>query len=297
MTSRWERLWFVPESPLNLAAARVIFAAHALWLLLSRDLAATSALPAPFWSLVPRTSLLRYLIFPGHPGLERGLVWLTIATLTCALLGLAPRVACFASGILLYHIAPLETIFWSTNPYERDFSIAILAFITLAAAPCGDALTPSRRAAPPRDPADYGWALRLCQFYVASVYLIAGIAKLRRVGVVWIAPENQRRWLLVFNQEEQVRMFHSIGPWLADHRPSLWAMGIGAMVIDLGFVLCVFVPRLRKLFVPAAVLGHVGIALALNIFFINVPQLLVFVNWTWLRERFGRRAAALAPAA
>lgn len=92
-------------------------------------------------------------------------------------------------------------------------------------------------------------------------------------------------------------MFHSIGPWLADHRPSLWAMGIGAMVIDLGFVLCVFVPRLRKLFVPAAVLGHVGIALALNIFFINVPQLLVFVNWTWLRERFGRRAAALAPAA
>src|SRR5215831_2930253 len=123
----WNRAFFSAEPALNLACARVIFAAHALWVLLSRDLPALSALPAEFWLGVHRTDLWRYFIFPGHPGLEYVLQAAAVLTLSLATLGIVPRFACFASALLLYHLAPLETIYWSANPFQRGFTVSVLA--------------------------------------------------------------------------------------------------------------------------------------------------------------------------
>ena len=282
----WERMWLVPGTALDLAAARVVIAAHALWVLLSHWPASMASLPAEFYATVSLSAKLRYLLFPPEPVLGNAMQWLAIAALACAIIGVAPRIACFVAGIALYHVAPLETFFWTPNPYERGFTITVLAMITLAVTPSGDALTLWPRRAAGRDALDYGWPLRLVQFYLASVYLVAGIAKLRRVGLHWIVPENQRRWLLVFSQEEQVANFTALATWIASHQVLLWSMGIMAIVVDLGFVIAVFSRRSRWLVLPVTVAGHIGILFALNIFFINLPQLLVFVPWTGLRERF-----------
>src|SRR6476620_1074065 len=155
----WQRAFFSPESALNLAAARVIFSVHALWVLLSRDLPAHSALPPEFWRNVPWSDFWRFLVFPGHPELEYAIQAVTIAALVCAMLGFLPRVACFVSAALLYHLAPLETLYWTANPFQRGFTISVLVLFTLSFSRCGDALRIGR-AAPVTPSPDYCWPLR-----------------------------------------------------------------------------------------------------------------------------------------
>ncbi len=277
---RWHRFWFSPAGPTNLAVARIVIAIHALWLLLSRDFAAISALPPEFWSGVRASSMWRYLLFPGHYALETGLTALAVACLLAVLVGVATRAACAASAVLLYHLAPLETIIWTPNPYERGLEVTVLALVVLAAAPCGDALSlSSSRNIPREHSGDYRWPLVLIQLFVAQIYLFAGYAKLYRVGWPWVSAENLRRWLLMFNQEDQVAMFTTVGPWLAEHPTLLLGAAVATIAFDLGFILVLFFRWARWVFLPTAVLFHAGIALSMNIAFLNLPQLLLFVDW------------------
>src|SRR5437588_12781703 len=101
----WNRFWFAPGSPRNLAAARIIFAAYSVWVLLSRNLAEMSGLPSVFWSQVGASARCRYLVYPGHHGLEHVLVWLTAIALLGGLVVVLPTSSCFVSGLLLYHLA------------------------------------------------------------------------------------------------------------------------------------------------------------------------------------------------
>jgi hypothetical protein len=281
----WNRAFFAPEYALNLACARVIFASHALWVLLSRDIPAFSALPGEFWLHVDRTDLWHFLIVPGHPELEYGLEAVTVAALTCAVLGVMPRLACFVSAVLLYHLAPLETIYWTPNPYQRGFTISVLALFTLSFSRCGDALRLGGSAATEPSPI-YCWPLRMVQLYLAEAYFFSGTAKLIRVGVRWLDPENLRSWFLVFNQEDQVRrtghFFTVVGPWIADHWFLCLLAGLFGVAANLCFITVPFSRYTRRLLVPDAMFFHVMVLLSLNIFWNNFVQLLVYVNWQWL---------------
>jgi hypothetical protein len=284
----WDGFWFAPESPRNLAAARVVFAAHALWILLSRDLAALSALPPELFSGVAASARWRFLLWPGHVGLESILQAATVLALLGAIFGFRPRACCLASGLLLYHLAPLETLMWTPSPYERGFTISVPALTTLGVSRCGDALALGGRGNPPVDSWEYGWPLRLVQLFLCQVYLFAGYSKLYRVGWSWISAENLRAWLLVFNQQDQIAVFRSLGPWLAERPFLCLAAAALALVLELGFILVLFWKRSRTWFVPLMVLAHLGILLSMNIAFLNVPQLLVFVDWEALRSRWRR---------
>lgn len=293
----WNRLFFAPAPALDLAAARVVFSLHALWVLLSRDLPATSALPAEFWARVPRAELLRFLIFPGHPQIEYALMFVAAAALVGAALGLLPRLCCFVAALLLYHLAPLETIYWTASPFQRGFTIDVLALFTLSLAPCGDALTLRGRAVREWSP-DYCWALRLVQIYVAQTYVFSGYAKLQRVGFSWMEPENLRAWFLAFAQQDQVirsgPLFGDAALWVADNWWLCLVAGVYGVLVNLAFILAVPSRRARWFFVPDAILFHAMVFFALSIFWINTPQLLVFVNWHWLGERVRRAPAAPA---
>lgn len=295
MKSLWDRVFFSPAPAINLAAARILFSVHALWVLLSRDLAATSALPEEFWSLVPRAELLRFLIFPGHPQLEYFLTAAAAVALVCAALGILPRIACLVSAVLLYHLAPLETIYWTASPYQRGFTIDILVLLTLSASRCGDALALGRANREEWSP-DYCWPLRLAQIYLAQTYLFSGYSKLYRVGVEWMEPENLRNWFLMFSQQDQLvrtgPLFGDVGFWIADHWLLCLVAGTYGVIVNLLFMSTVLSRRARWFFVPDAVFFHIMVFFALSIFWINTPQLLVFMNWHWLAGRFNRRVAA-----
>lgn len=288
----WDRFWFGPGSAVNLAAARIVIALHALWVLLSRDYAGMSDFPAAFWSGVPASARWRYLLFPGQGAVELALQWTAAACLTALALGLWPRAAALGSALVLYHLAPLETLMWTPSPYERGLEVAVLALVTLAAAPCGDALSIRRSRRLAADPAAYRWPLALVQLFVAQIYLFSGYSKLYRVGWDWISADNLRAWMLVFDQQDQIAVVRGLGTWIADRPEAALAVAVGAMVMDFGFVAGLFWRRAWIVTLPAAVTFHAGIYVIMGIAFLNAPQVLVFVDW----ERLRRRRGALSPA-
>ena len=292
----WDRFWFAPGSPRNLAAVRIVIAIHALWIVLSRDYGGVSGLPADLWSGVTTLDRVRYAIVPGHPMVEHGLTMLAVVALLAVALGVATRVSCLGAALLLYHLAPFETILWTTSPYERGLEIAVLSLVVLAVAPCADVWSVTARHQSQRDvPWEYNWPLLLIQLFVAQVYLFSGWSKLFRVGWGWVSAENLRHWLLLFTQEDQIAVFHGLGRWLAAHPALCLLVAIGSLMLDLTFIVVLFWKRARKVYVPLAAMFHLGILFSMNIAFLNLPQLLVFVDWDWVTTRWrGGRAAPVA---
>ena len=284
----WDRFWFGPGSPRNLAAARITFAAYSLWVLLSRNLAEMSGLPSVFWSQVEASARWRYLVFPGHPGLERLLLWVTAIALLGAMVGVLPRFCCFVSGLLLYHLAPLESLIWIPHPYARGLTISVIALLTLSFSPCGDCWTllPLRRDKLAAESSDYTWPLRLLQLYLVQIYFFSGYAKVLVVGWKWASAANIRNWMLWCTQNEYIRVFHTLGTWIADRPSVCWAVGIGALLFEFAMVTVLFSRWARWVLVPLAVVFHLAILLSMNLVLLNVPQLLVFANWDVLAARF-----------
>lgn len=293
----WKRAIWAAESPYNLAGARVVVAAQALWVLLSRDLAAASGLPEPFWRGVSEITRWRYLLFPANAELEHVIQWIAAGALCALLVGWEARVSALVAALTLYHLAPLETIYWTASAYERGFEVAILALVVLSASPCGavwsvDAL---RGSGPPSPSPDFGWPLVLVRIFVAQIYFFSGYSKLYHVGPEWITADNMSRWLLLFHQQDQVRAFTEWGVWIADHPWIAFCVAASTVALDLAFILTPFFAAARRVLVPAAATFHVGILLVMGIAFLNAPQLLVFVNWDWLRSRV--RGPAIPPVA
>jgi hypothetical protein len=285
VAARWNRLWFADGSALNLAAARVIVALHALWLLLSRDLAGISGLPPELWRAVPDSARWRYLVWEGRPNSESALVGIAAAALVAAALGLWTRTSCLVAGLLLYHLAPLETLILTPSPWLKGLTLSVPALVVLALSPCGQALRLGRRAAAEPDPAECAWPLRLIQLLIGLVYLWGGVAKLVHAGVGWASVENMRAWLLLANLDEEQALWTAPGLWIADRLLLCGLMGIAALLLDFGFILAVFWRRARAWLVPAAALFHLAILVTLNYLFLNLPQLLLFVDWAGLRRR------------
>ncbi len=294
----WTGFWFGPESALNLALARILVATHALWLLASRDYAAMSDVPAVFWRPEDAGIRWRFLIVPGHGDLERILQIAAGVALAGVILGVAPRMLALVAALLLYHLGPLEAALWTASPIGRGMTIAPAALLVLAAAPCGDALALGRRQEASRAEAseDYGWGLRLIQLLVVEIYLFSAIGKLERTGLDWGSAEHMRLWLLWFNQDDQARVVGALGPWLAQ---SLWvtgAIGAGTLLLEWTMPLALVSRRARLILVPAALLFHVGVLLAMNI---HVPEawlVLVLVDWGAVSRRLRRRSGPTVPA-
>jgi hypothetical protein len=277
LRAAWDRLWFAPGDPRTLALVRIVVAAHALWILLSRDLPALAALPAPFWRGVAASARARFLITEGHPRWESLAAVVAAVSLLAVMLGLWTRASALLAGLLLYHLAPLETIILTPSPYVKGFTIAVPALVVLSLAPCADAwsLRPARRAAAAWE---YHWPVQLVRLFVAQVYFFSGWAKLVRVGFDWASADNVRAWLHFFNQRDQLVVYNSLGPWLAE-RPALCLMaGAFTMGLELSF-LSALVSRLARRVLPvAAASWHVAILFAMNIAFPYVPLLLVFAE-------------------
>jgi hypothetical protein len=298
-SSAWSRFWYGPEPARNLAAARILLAATALWVVLSRhDLPSLLAYPPELWSGVSPERRLRFLMVFGV-GFERALYALLHAALVCALLGVGPRVACFVSGVLLYHFAPFETIIRTPNPYLRGLTIPCLGLLVLSFSRCGDAwalATFPRPAAPPPPAAEYRWPLRLVQVLFCQIYLFAGWSKLFVTGWSWASAENVRGHLLALNQALVALPVASWGYAVARHPLACSALAWAGLALEFAFPLVLFSAAARRVLLPAAAVFHLANSLLFRIFFQNAPLLLLFVDWDGLARRARRPAARAAGA-
>ncbi len=283
----WLRFWFAPESARNLAILRILVAAHALWVLCSRDFATGSQVPA-FWVGVSASLRWRYLLFPGHAALDHVLQGVATVAVLAALVGLYARPSCFIAGVLLYHLAPLDVIFWSSAPTARGLTLSPVLLLILARAPLADAIAvwPRPRQAAPSW--EYGWARRLTWLLVAQIYLFAAVAKLMESGLQWSSADNIRRWLLIFTLDNSWP-HHALGRWIADRPALCLAIGIGTVIFEWTFVLAVFSRHARRVLVPAGLLLQTGILLAMNIQVGETWLMLTFVDWPAVAWRLGLR--------
>lgn len=290
---RWKEFWFSHGSPRNLAVARIVLAAQGLWIVLSRDYAAISGLPSPFWSGVDPAWQWRFLVFPGFAG-ERVLQWLAIAALVAALIGVFPRVACGVAGLVLYHLAPLESIIWTSTAAIRGLTLTIPGLILMSLSRCGDTLSvwPRPRATASVEAGiEYSWQLRLIQLLVCQVYLFSAVAKIETSGFAWLSGDNMRNWFLYLSQVPDTAVFSAPGAWIARHPVLAAAIGWTTVIFEAGFISVMFSSWARRILVPAGLLFHVGIVFTLNLTFPAMPLLLLFVNWDWVSDRMGSRTA------
>ena len=293
MKQIWNRFWFEPDSATNLAAARVIVAVHALWILLSRDYAAISGL-TDLWVAVPQSLRWRYLLFPGHAGIEAALQWLTVLGLLAAIAGIYPRLACVVAGLLLYHLAPLESIIWSANATARGLTLSPLLLVLLGAARSGDALRLWPKLGDRPAPSwEFGWPRRLAWLLIAEVYLFAAYSKLTASGLAWSSAANIRRWLLLFSLDEQWS-HRSLGRWIAEHPALCLAISIGVVIFEWTFILAVFSRAARRVLVPAALILQIAIWFALSLNVGETWLVLTFIDWDYLASVRSRSSAALS---
>lgn len=289
----WDAFWFQPGSAIDLAAARILVSATAIWVLLSRDLPALSGVPPAFWSTVRPAYEWRYLLFPGHESLERWLQGLALLALAATLLGVFPRIGALVAGILLIHLAPLESFLWSSSAFT--WSIPILGLFFVSASPCGDALSLQPARGTPGFGWEYHWPVQAIRVQLCLLYFFSGYSKMIHAGLGWAAPSHMQAWILGFYQREHP-VFTAFAPWVAEHLWLCGAMGILALALEFSFPLTLISRKARLVLVPLALAMHLGIVLVLNITVFYWPVLLVFVDWQslaarWRASRTPRRSA------
>jgi len=291
LAEMWERFWFADGDPRNLAAARIIVAVHALWILLSRDIPALSRLPRAFWYTAWNEVAPRFLLFPGMAAVERWVEAGAAVALLMVALGVGVRYAAVVAALALYHLGPLQTLVATANPINRGFTIAILCLVVLAAAPCADRWSLRTRREAAAEPWEHTWPLRLMWLFVAEIYLFGAVGKLRVSGLDWFTAENLRRNLTLYLHMHP----GASDPFTAAFasRPLiLQAAAFGVLLLEGAFILAVCSRPARRVMVPAALLMHLFILRTMRIVFANIAHLGLFVNWGWLADRLSQRSAA-----
>ncbi len=283
---RFDHFFFAPASATNVGVARVLIAATALWVVLSREgLASVTAYPGEMWSSVSLARRVRFLhVLPSS--LEEILFAILHLTLLGALIGILPRLCCFVSGLLLYHFAPLESIFWTPNAYLRGLTIPALALLILAFAPSGDsfAMRPGRRGSPPQNRGDYRWPVVLIQILFAQIYFFSGYAKLVTSGLGWMEARNIQRYLILLNQYLGFPRA-STAYVLAEFPLLCGAIAWTGMLFDLTFPVALFAPRTRWVIIPLAAFFHAANGWFFRILFQDAILLLLFVDWDPVFQR------------
>ena len=275
---RWRGFWFEPDHAANLAGARIVVGTLALWHILSRDYAGMAQL-SDFWSVVPPMQRWRYLIFTDLSGFEPFVQLIACVALVGVILGIFPRLSCLVAGVLVYHLAPLETVFWGQQqPTGRGMTFAAPFLIILSVSRSADAHRLWPRGQPEVPVSwEYGWPRKLMWLMFAQIYLFAFIGKMTTAGPAWAAPEHMRRWFIAFNVSEWWR-FRSLGLWLAEHPFLGQTLGLLTLAFQVSFISTVFSRRARYVLVPVAALFSLGTSVALNIHVGEGWLVLLFVN-------------------
>jgi hypothetical protein len=265
----FERLLFAPEAEANLVMARVALAATALWMVLSRfDLPSVLAFPTEMWAYVPLAQRIRFAYLLPM-GAERVLYALLHIVLVGALFGIARRITCIVSGLLLIHFAPLESILWVPNPYLHGFTIPALGLLVF-----GFAGRSERRR----------WPLFLTQVFLAQIYFFAGYSKIFTSGFRWIDATNIRRYLLMLTQFLGFDR-DSLAYVVADRPLLCWMIAWTAVLFDMAFPITIFKPFTRWIVLPLALIFHIANAVLFHVIFQEAILLGLFVNWQPITER------------
>jgi len=279
------RFVFAAEDARRLAGLRIaLFGLLAIRLATNGDYAQVADQPAALFDPV---SLFHLLSSAPSSGLTTVIQALAVVAALCAAAGAYPRVS-FPTAFALALF--LGLMLNATGKIVHNDVLLMLCLLPLLAAPSAASRAwslKSRRegsAAPALlDPA-YGSPIRLAMIIVGLAYLLAGLQKLRFSGLDWVTGDNLRYVLLSASDSQAAP--NQLGLLIAEHEPLFNLFAAGALVVELGFILCLPFAKLRWVLVPAAVGLHAGIWLTMDLDYLSqaLTVVVVFVNWAWIAE-------------
>ncbi len=192
--------------------------------------------------------------------------WLMLAISLLLLLGLASRGAAVAAWFLYLSSAKCGSLF----SYGVDnFTIIGLFYLTIAPLPDRWSLDHVWRRKPLAAPDRIGFHRRVLQLHLCVIYLFSGIAKC--LGPEWWNGGSLWRAL---NRPP----FDLIPPgmllrvaWL------LPFLGVSAMLLETGYLLFIWHPRTRMLWLPAIICLHLAIGVTMGLYLFSLVMIVLNV--------------------
>ncbi len=218
-----------------------------------------------------------------------------------AALGCFTRLATTVSSVL-----GLYVIGYQFNYGYLHWAHAVVPIVmgVLAFAPSGDALSLDawlfkRTAARGRQPSgQYHWPVQLVRLIFVSVFLAAGLAKLRAAGLAWVTSDTLRHYLLenqhLFQATGIAAWGRPVAAWLV-LSPLLCRLLAGlVLTLELSAPAALFSHRARRILLPALFTFQIGntVLLYQNFFFAYLGVYAFWVPWQYLYHRATSRRQA-----
>jgi hypothetical protein len=266
------RPWlFVAAPGLRLAALRVLICTYAMvWLVgFAPILLSGLWFPAERFEPIGVTSLLDA---PLSPALGLAIWAVSVVAGAATLLGWRYRVIAPIFALSLLWVTSYRNswgmIFHSENLLVMH--VLILALLPAADAWSLDAQRDARvRARGQQAHPRYGWGPRLMATVTALAYVLAGVAKLRNAGFVWLDGEVLLAHVAWDNLRKiELGDLHSpIGAWLCQHPAVFVPLAWGSVILELGAPISLFGPRLARIWAVGMWAFHVGVLAIMAIAF------------------------------
>ena len=287
LAAAWNTFWFAPAAPWPLGLCRAGFFASFYILFLSRtDLRWYALFPPGFHQ--PR-SFFAWLSLPLPSWDVMG--WLVTAfeiSVIFSALGLLTRLATLMAFVLGLYVLGLQ---FNYGYLHWAHAIVPIVMGVLALAPCGDALSLDaliRRAVTGKAAeagGQYRWPIQLVRLVFVTVFLAAGLAKLRQAGLEWVLSDTLRNYFLenqyVFRTEGARGWSRLLADWLIV-RPGLCrGLAVVVLAVELSAPAALFSRRARRWLMPVLFLFQVGNALLLyqDFFFAYLGLYLFWIPW------------------
>lgn len=277
-------LWFTPDRPYDLAAARLLFFGYAL----------IGEWDQVFWweplptRILEPPGIMQWLpILP--PQQLIWLLWLFRVASACAFLGIGYRVAAPIASVLLLYFVGIENCF---GKVMHSGNLYVIGALMLACARADDALSVTawwrrrRGETAPAPSGDYRWPVRGIWLIIAGMYCAAGVSKLVHSGWEWALSDNFRNLLLSHHYTRQP--ITEWGVWIAQNSTLSRGVAVFALLLELLCPLLLLGGVYTFIFGGGLMALQFGIFLMLGVRFDTmVPVFLTLVPWTWLAMRVG----------
>jgi hypothetical protein len=289
LPQRWNRFWFAPKAPLDLAICRITFLAFCCFYFLPRTFHGYAELPQSMFEPVWLFEKLRLPILQDSALIPLSIVWKVALVMGC--LGLFTRPALIVAALLTFYFGGLPFNFGKT---AHNMSAVIFAIGILSLSRCGDALSLDRllfgRGRPaPAPSGEYRWPIRAVWLTLTFVFFAAGVAKIRASGLGWIFSENFQI-LLVQRHYGALPPILELGLWMAKYQWITWIAAASAILVELFFPLALFNRFARYIFPAGMFATQLGIGFLMNVWFgIFMGTYLFWVPWSKLLN-YKRRA-------
>ncbi len=259
---RWLNFWVGPQSPVNLAAGRILFFGALFLLYLPQDFAAWATVSDVFWMPIYLFDALNLPVL-SEPVLNVvQSVWKAALLLSC--LGLFTRISTATAFVLGFYLLALPHNFAKVYHYD---AVLVFALGILMASRCGDAISLDRWRARRKSgtnvdsivgpSGEYRWPIRAIWLVLALVFFASGVAKLRYGGLAWITSDNMA--FILIRQQYGLTPLVNWGVYLAQSPWLYRPLALATVVLETGYPLAMVSRRARWVFVPGMVATQIGI--------------------------------------